>query len=121
MPVSKQKKSGAISGFTFINIAHPDETRQRSTQRAIRSGAMASIGRARRKRPQKPVVVELDMLQTAEADANAEDVVGTGVATTIRLYKALSFHQKISPALPHLGIFAVEPDNRARELLHFST
>jgi len=105
MPVAKQRKSGVASGstFTFISVAHPDETRERSTQRAIRSGAMAAIGRARRKRPEKPIVVELDM------DIN-----------TVTHMDMLQTMMMVPPALPHLGIFAVEPDKRARELLHFS-
>jgi hypothetical protein len=64
MPVAKPRRSEATSCFAFINVTHPDEIRERSTQRAIRSGAMAAIGRARRKRPEKPVIVELNMPHT---------------------------------------------------------
>lgn len=116
MPVAKPRKNDTASSFAFINVAHPDEIRQRSTQRAIRSGAMTAIGRARRKRPLRPVVVELNM----QADSDAEDGVRTGIPVPFRLSSSLPGRQRVPPALPNLGIFAVEPDNRARELLHFS-
>lgn len=84
---------------------------------------MAAIGRARRKRPEKPVVVELDMPPQTEGAARND--VGKGgaearIPTTMCLSRALPVRRGVPPALPHLGIFAVEPDNRARELLHFS-
>jgi hypothetical protein len=108
MPVSRGKKRDASSGFAFINVAHPDEIRQRSTQRAIRSGAMAATGRARRKLPFSPIVVQLDM-PLSRGDSDDTNNSGNGVGT-----------MRVPPAIPHLGMFAVEPDNRARELLHFS-
>jgi hypothetical protein len=108
MPVSRGKKRDASSGLAFINVTHPDEIRERSTQRAIRSGAMAATGRARRKRPISPVTVPLDV-RLPRGDLDDENDNGNGVEI-----------MKVSPAMPHLGMFAVEPDNRARELLHFS-
>jgi hypothetical protein len=116
MPVAKPRKIDSTSGFTFINVVHPDEICQKTTQRAIRSGAMAAIGRARRKRPNKPVVIELNIPQILGTEGD----VSAGVLTTICRSRALPVCQSVPPALPHLGIFAVEPDNRARELLHFS-
>jgi hypothetical protein len=120
MPVAKPRRIETTSGFAFINVTHPNEIRQRSTQRAIRSGAMAAIGRTRRKRPEKPVIVELHMPHTEVADCGAEGGLGTGVPTTLHQHSALPALQGVPPALPHLGIFAIEPDKRARELLHFS-
>jgi hypothetical protein len=120
MPVAKPRRGEATSCFAFINVTHPDEIRERSTQRAIRSGAMAAIGRARRKRPEKSVIVELNMPHTEVVDGGAEDGLGTGVPATLHLYSALPALQNVPPALPHLGIFAIEPDKRAREPLHFS-
>jgi hypothetical protein len=121
--VAKARKNDVTSGFAFINMAHPDEIRQRSTQRAIRSGAMAATGRTRRKWLLPPVVVELDM--RADSDAEAGGSIEIGVPTTSTATgrsSTLLGRQKVllHPALPHLGIFAVDPDNRARELLHFS-
>jgi hypothetical protein len=120
MPVAKQRRSDAASGLTFINVSHPDEIRQKSTQRTIRSGAMAAIGRTRRKRPEKPIVVEIDMLPIAGHDKDTADGSGTSVLAALRLHSAFTASQNIPMALPHLGIFAVEPNNRARELFHFS-
>ncbi|PVH83816.1 hypothetical protein DL98DRAFT_104439 [Cadophora sp. DSE1049] len=118
MPVAKPRKRKATSGLTFINVSHPDEILQRSTQAIIRSKALSSISRARRKKPVKPIVLELEMLQPPPAyskDLLGERSYGTEV---IRLCQTLGL-QSIPPALPHLGIFAVEPDYRARELLYF--
>ncbi len=120
MPLARPAKSDAGLGFAFINVAHPDEIRQKSTQKTIRSGAMAAIGRARRKRPEKPVVVELSLPQREGTDSEAGDGFRAGVLTTVCRSTALSDFQKVPPAMPHLGIFAVEPDKRARELFHFS-
>jgi hypothetical protein len=74
---------------------------------------MAAIGRARRKWPEKPVIVELHIPHIEVAAGAAEDGLGTGPPATLHLYS-------VPPALPHLGIFAIEPDKRTRELLHFS-
>ncbi len=120
MPLAKQRKGGANSGFTFINVAHPDEIRQRNTQRAIRSGAMATIGRARRKGPEKPIVIELDMIQAEGTASDRNDGLESGMPAAAHLYSVLPAGARVPPALPHLGIFAVEPDMRARELFHFS-
>ena len=69
---------------------------------------MAAVGRARRKRPlkQAPVTVDLNVPsgEIASRPANAAALPLQGV----------------TPSLPHLGIFAVEPDRRARELISFS-
>jgi hypothetical protein len=81
---------------------------------------MAAIGRARRKRPEKPVIVELNMPHTEVADGGVGDGLGTGVPATLHLYSASPALQSVPPALPNLGVFAIEPDKRARELLHFS-
>ena len=120
MPVTKQSRSEATSGFAFINVTHPNEIRQKNTQKAIRSGAMAAIGRSRRKRAAKPVIVELHMPHTEEADGGAEDRLKTCVPEVLHPYTAAHALQSVPPALPHLGIFAIEPDKRARELFHFS-
>jgi len=121
MPVAKPRRNKATSGLVFINVKHPDEIRQRSTQSAIRSGAMAASGRARRKRPEKPVTVELHVPHKEVAGGGAEDGIGTGTPSTLQLYYALPVLQSVPQTLPHLGIFAIEPDGRARELLYFST
>jgi len=110
MPVSRGKKRDVSSGLAFINVAHPDEIRQKSTQKAIRSGAMAAIGRARRKRPLNPVTAELDVRLLRNDGTHEIENENDGRART----------WAILPAMPHLGMFAVEPDTRARELLHFS-
>ncbi len=115
--MAKLRKNNAASGFTFINVAHPDEIRQRSTQRAIRSGAMATIGRSRRKRPERPVIIELDMLQREGTGGNAQNCLAIGKAYG---YRAFSARQGIPPTLLHLGIYPIEPGMRERELLHFS-
>lgn len=122
MPVAKLRRSEASSSFSFINVTHPDEFRQKATQKTIRSGAMAAIGCARRRKPANPVIVELHMPHTGSADSRyAEHDLGAVVPAIIQLHSVLQTVQSVPPTLPHIGVFAIEPDQRQRELLHFST
>ncbi|KAJ5682922.1 hypothetical protein N7462_006087 [Penicillium macrosclerotiorum] len=43
-------------GLVFVNISHPDETREKRTQRVIRQRVMREIGKSRQKRRDAPAV-----------------------------------------------------------------
>jgi hypothetical protein len=122
MPAAKKKRvSDSPAGFAFINVTHPGEIRRKETQRKIRSNAMAAIGRSRRKGPRPPITIELSF-----APENAEDSHAAGHKNpTENCISLMAYHQgeknrlRVPPSLPHLGVFAVEPDSRARELFSF--
>lgn len=120
MPVAKARKWDAASGFTFITFSHPDEVLERGTQTIIRSKALSSVSRPKKRKHPRPIVLDLDMLQGQPATYGTDLREDSHVPGAVHLCRALGL-QVIPPALPHLGIFAVEPDDRARELLCFST
>ncbi|KAH8887808.1 hypothetical protein GQ53DRAFT_843926 [Thozetella sp. PMI_491] len=109
----------------FITAAHPDDFRLRCNQKAIRSRAMAATAKARRKRPDLAFITVALEVSTAELrdDNNAAGDGSPGssaarVPTSIEPSSA-SLGKHIPRELPHLGIYAVEPDRRARELFCF--
>ena len=120
MPVAKAGKQNAASGLTFITFSHPDQVLERGTQSIIRSKALSSVSRAKKKKLPRPVVLDLEMLQNQPATSGTDLTGSVYELEVVHLCRALEL-QVIPPALPHLGIFAVEPDYRARELLFFST
>lgn len=122
MQTSKKKKNDNPSGFAFINVAHPDQIRQKATQRAIRSGAMAAIGRSRRKRPVQPITFDLDLPAVIADDCVAElEGWKSGPPVAVDQPMDLAKSQCIPYSLLHLGAFPVEPDTRDRELINFGT
>jgi hypothetical protein len=80
---------------TFVNIMQPGQLQQRETRRAIRRRVMRDIGKSRRKRS-RPITVSID------------------------IPPATFTHPGISKSLYDYSQYAVEPDTRARQLLHFS-
>ncbi|VUC36234.1 unnamed protein product [Clonostachys rosea] len=123
MPSARRKKGTGHGGLTFVNVQHPDDLRLKCTQTVIRSGAMAAIGLARRKRP-RPVTIDLEVKEHVPYRRIAsKDPHGDANAVMARQptgsANAEPWLPSIAAALPHLGHFAVEPDRRARELLSF--
>jgi len=95
----------------FINVSHPGQLRHRETQKAIRRRVMRDIGKSRRKRSRPatvPIVVPPPCISSRiSVDAMGDQDVVRRVAS-------------ISKQLQPYGYFAVEPNARARQLLHFS-
>lgn len=79
--------------FAFVNVSHPDEIRDKRTQRLVRRQAMREIGKSRRKPTREP--------------------------TWTFALRAICTTPSPSASL-NLGSEPVEMNPRARELVHFS-
>ncbi len=104
-----------IRGFTFIHISHPDEIRQRSTQRAIRCRVMTEVGRLRRKRP-LALTISINILPTA---SEAPENVPSG-ALLVESPANQPYWEHVPRSLHPSGLYPVEPDSRALQLIYFS-
>jgi hypothetical protein len=104
-----------LRGFAFINISHPDEIRQRSTQRTIRRRVMTAVGRSRRRRP-LALTISINIPPTAfEAPEN----VPSGVPL-VESPANLPYWEHVPRSLHPSGLYPVEPDSRALQLIYFS-
>ncbi len=104
--------------FTFINASHPEETKQKTTQHAIRRHVMTRVADSRRKRP-RTWTLTLRIPQVNSYEKNGTVPNGPDPCA----------HQQHKAPLPRLvyqsphsyGLFPVDTDSRARQLIHFST
>ncbi|KIW65371.1 hypothetical protein PV04_07637 [Phialophora macrospora] len=100
----------------FINVSHPEESKQKNNQDAIRHHVMTRVADSRRKRPQTWTLV----LKTPEAHLG-------DVSSTESRAQDLGIHQnpgsqwngEVPRALHPYSIFPVDTDSRARQLIQF--
>jgi len=100
---------------TFITVSHPAQLRQRETQKAIRRRVMRDIGKSRRKRS-RPITFDLDVPEPCTVPSSVVDIGQNGINENC--VGLLGTH--VAKTLHPYGYYAVEPDERARQLFHFS-
>lgn len=109
-------------GFAFIHSSHPDDSRRRNSQTAIRRHVMRDIGKSRR-RKRRPIIIPL-AVSTADPRREHHDhmYVQAGNPSPVDFATAISSVPVERPdrSLGPLGDFVVEIDFRVRELLQFS-
>lgn len=104
-----------LRGFAFIHISHPDEIRQKSTQRAIRRRVMTGVGRSRRRRPLALTI----SINIPPAASEAPENVPSG-APLVKSPANLPNWEHVPRSLRPSGLYPVEPDSRALQLIYFS-
>jgi hypothetical protein len=99
--------------LTFVNASHPDDTKQKHAQKAIRHHVMTRVADSRRKRPRTWTfnLAVPDMLD----GGHIGDHDGTQHIATV---------QQLEPPVPRslhsYAAFPVDTDARSRQLIQFS-
>ncbi|KIV90794.1 hypothetical protein PV10_05402 [Exophiala mesophila] len=100
--------------FHFVNASHPEEFKSKSTQKRIRGHVMTVEGRKRRKLP-RFIALEINAPSkpspaSSLSHNNEPFDFGRGTTALSKLVPhSLTFH----------GAYPIEPNARARELIHF--
>ncbi|KAK3942915.1 hypothetical protein QBC46DRAFT_379076 [Diplogelasinospora grovesii] len=128
--------TGRFQDFAFIHVSHPDDIKERHTQRAVRRGAMAQTAASRRKRPPKPPTVPLhvpsqlpSLLPSSTGSINSPVPLHTTSTPVTPVtpnkddVEAMSRWLETSMlwrTLPDTTAYPIiQPDTRARELFYF--
>lgn len=111
---SKTKNDG--TNFTFVHLSCPEESRRPSIQKVVRRHVMSRIATSRKKRALNNIFeLEIPQAKTRQSASNASQIHGSFQR------HALYVLHHIPESLQPYSFFPVEPDPRARQLMHFST
>ena len=117
VPQSQQEPGGKC--FTFVNVSNLVESGQRATQKVIRRHVMARVGNSRRKCPPSwtfilnPRRSHHDRMCYSSRSSNEQK---PELQHQLELPRCMQAPRSLHP----YGLFPVETDLRARQLIHFS-
>ncbi|KAH8598684.1 hypothetical protein B0O99DRAFT_683441 [Bisporella sp. PMI_857] len=105
------------SSIAFVHLSHPDDLRSRNIQAGIRSHVMRDIGRSRQKRS-RLVTIPLEVVSQPLESGEHHMYGRTGPDGLLITRPPEALWPRLLLPLNQLGIFGVDLDDRALQIIH---